>query len=147
MHSCSLENLRWRLIVSILGALFGAFNATGNCKIHFACVSDTDCYRVGPMKFCTWYLVYTFITSGKIFCLSTQLHSFSFSFLSFSLCFNSEDYMRVEYIKNYRNLYRQTISLSWWPNVKMLFFISFIILSKSPLNQVWLDFSENYLPE
>lgn len=40
MHSCSLENLRWRLIVSILGALFGAFNATGNCKIHFACVRE-----------------------------------------------------------------------------------------------------------
>lgn len=101
MHSCSLENLRWRLIVSILGALFGAFNATGNCKIHFACVSENiDCYLVGPMKFCTWYLAYTLpsLLSGTMFCLSTQLHSFPF--LSCSLCFNSEDHMKVEYIKN-----------------------------------------------
>lgn len=99
MHSCSLENLRWRLVVSILGALFGAFNATGNCKIYFARVSET--YRLLP---CWLYgilhlilsIYSTFITSGKMSCLSTQLHSFPF--LSCSLCFNSEDHMRVDYI-------------------------------------------------
>uniref|UniRef100_A0A671DRN3 Uncharacterized protein n=1 Tax=Rhinolophus ferrumequinum TaxID=59479 RepID=A0A671DRN3_RHIFE len=37
-HSCSLGNLKWHLVASILGALFGAFNATGNCKIHFLCL-------------------------------------------------------------------------------------------------------------
>ena len=84
MHSCSLENLRWRLIVSILGALFGAFNATGNCKIHFACVREKyrllTCwpYEILHLIFSIYS---TFITSGKMFCLSTQLHSFSFSFL------------------------------------------------------------------
>lgn len=132
MHSCSLENLRWRLVVSILGALFGAFNATGNCKIHFARVSEN--YR---LLLCWLYeilhLIFsiysTFTTTGRMSCLSTQLHSFPF--LSCSLCLNSEDHMRVDYIKDEKHLYRQTISLSWWPNVKMLFFISFIILSQS----------------
>jgi hypothetical protein len=81
MHSCSLENLRWRLIVSILGALFGAFNATGNCKIHLACVSEK--YRLLPCwPYEILHLIFsiysTFITSGKVFCLSTQLHSFFF---------------------------------------------------------------------
>ena len=82
MHSCRLENLRWRLIESILGALFGAFNATGNCKSTSACVSEK--YRLLP---CWPYEILhlilsiysTFITFGKMFCLSTQLHSFSFS--------------------------------------------------------------------
>uniref|UniRef100_A0A2K6LY07 CSD domain-containing protein n=1 Tax=Rhinopithecus bieti TaxID=61621 RepID=A0A2K6LY07_RHIBE len=37
-HCSQYNGNLWRLIVSILGALFGAFNATGNCKIHFACV-------------------------------------------------------------------------------------------------------------
>lgn len=113
MHSCSLENLRWRLVVSILGALFGAFNATGNCKIHFARVSEN--YR---LLLCWLYeilhLIFsiysTFTTTGRMSCLSTQLHSFPF--LSCSLCLNSEDHMRVDYIKDEKHLYRQTISLS-----------------------------------
>lgn len=40
MHSCSLENLKVAPYSVNLGALFGAFNATGNCKFHLACVSE-----------------------------------------------------------------------------------------------------------
>lgn len=84
MHSCSLENLRWRLIVSILGALFGAFNATGNCKIHFPCVSEK--YRLlSCWPYEILHLIFsiysTFIIFGKMFGLSTQLRSFLFIML------------------------------------------------------------------
>uniref|UniRef100_A0A2I3SJ28 Cold shock domain containing E1 n=2 Tax=Homininae TaxID=207598 RepID=A0A2I3SJ28_PANTR len=82
-----------------VGALFGAFNATGNCRIHFACVSEKyrllSCWPYEILHF-SLYTLPSLITSGKMFCLSTQLHSFPFS--SCSLCFNSEDHMRVEYI-------------------------------------------------
>ena len=77
-----LENLRWSLIVSILGALFGAFNITDNCKIHFTCVSEK--YRLltcWPYEIL--HLIFRidspFITSVRMFCLGTQWHSFSSS--------------------------------------------------------------------
>ena len=77
-----LENLRWSLIVSILGALFGAFNISDNCKIHFTCVSEK--YRLltcWPYEIL--HLIFridsTFITSVRMFCLGTQWHSFSSS--------------------------------------------------------------------
>lgn len=84
MHSCSLENLRWRLIVSILGALFGAFNATGNRKIHFACVREKyrllTCwpYEILHLIFSIYS---TFITSGKISALALSCILFPFLFI------------------------------------------------------------------
>lgn len=85
MHSCSLENLRWRLIVSILGALFGAFNATGNCKIHFACVREK--YRLltcWPYEILHLIVsIYsTFITSGKISALALSCILLPFLFIT-----------------------------------------------------------------
>ena len=84
MHSCSLENLRWRLIVSILGALFGAFNISDNCKIHFTCVSEKyrllTCwpYEILHLMFSIYS---TFITSGKISALALSCILFPFLFI------------------------------------------------------------------
>lgn len=88
-----------------LGALFGAFNATGNCKFHFACVNEQ--YR---LLTCWPYEILH--SSQYILYLRYLAQPHSFPFLSCSLCFNSEDHMKVDYItfKNCKNLYSKRFS-------------------------------------
>jgi hypothetical protein len=106
MHSCSLENLKVAPYSVNLGALFGAFNATGNCKFHLACVSE-QC----RLLLC-WPYEILHSSQYILYLHDLTLSCILFLFFPCSLCFNSEDHMKVEYItfKNCKNLYSKRYS-------------------------------------